>query len=221
MAKEIYIIYGGNRKNQNTDKMCKSFAKGVEDAGGRAEIIHLYDVDFKGCRSCFACKLLGGKNYGKCAYPDGLKEILNKIANGDGIVFASPVYFGDVTGVMKMFLERLAFPYIRYDENYTAIPPKKLKTAVIYTMNVNKKDFELYTGKEALGPLGFFELWIEKVYEKPKRICAYNTYQFSDYGKYFSKVWDEKDKRRHREEIFPKDLEKAYEAGKDMVLSCD
>ena len=168
MAKEIYIINGGNRKDKNTDKMCKSFAKGVEEAGGKAKIIYLYDVDFKGCRSCFACKLLGGKNYGKCAYPDGLKEILGKVSLADGIVFASPVYFGDVSGVMKMFLERLVFPYIRYDENYTAIAPKRLETAVIYTMNVNEKDFETYIGKDDLGPLGFFELWIEKVYQKPK-----------------------------------------------------
>lgn len=217
MAKEIYIINGGNRKDKNTDKMCKSFAKGVEEAGGKARIIYLYDVDFKGCRSCFACKLLGGKNYGKCAYPDGLKEILEKVSLADGIVFASPVYFGDVSGVMKMFLERLVFPYIRYDENYTAIAPKRLETAVIYTMNVNEKDFETYIGKDDLGPLGFFELWIEKVYQKPKRICAFNTYQFGDYNKYFSKVWDEKDKRKHKEEVFPKDLERAYEAGKAMA----
>lgn len=217
MKKKIYIINGSKRKNRNTDKMCKSFAEGVKNAGGEAEIIYLYDLDFKGCHSCFACKLLGGANYGKCAYPDELKGILEKVSTADGVVFASPVYFGDVSGIMKMFMERLLFPYIRYDANFTAIPPKKLKTAVIYTMNVNEEIFKSYIGENNSGPVGFFETWIEKVYEKPQRLCAFNTYQFTDYDKYFSKIWDKNDKLKQREEIFPKDLEKAYFAGQKMI----
>ncbi len=47
--------------------------------GNSAEIINLYDVDFKDCRACSACKLKDGKNYGVCSYPDELKEILNKV----------------------------------------------------------------------------------------------------------------------------------------------
>ncbi len=219
MKKKIYIINGSPRKNRNTDKMCKSFADGVKAAGGEAEIIRLYDIDFKGCYSCFACKLLNGANYGRCAYPDGLKNILEKVSMADGVVFASPVYFGDVSGVMKMFIERLVFPFIRYDENFTAIPPKKLKTAVIYTMNVDEKIFnEDYIGKTCPRALQIFENWIEKIYEKPERICAFNTYQFPDYNKYFSKIWDEKDKKRQLDEVFPNDLKKAYLAGKKMVL---
>ena len=44
MTKQIYIINGSPRKNWNTSKMCESFAKGVIDAGGYAEIINLYDI---------------------------------------------------------------------------------------------------------------------------------------------------------------------------------
>lgn len=219
MTKKIYIINGSKRKNWNTDKMCKSFAKGVEDAGASAEIIRLYDLDFKGCYSCFACKLLGGANYGKCAYPDGLRDILEKVSTADGIVFASPVYFGDVSGIMKMFIERLFFPYVRYDKNFTSIAPKKLKTAVIYTMNVDEKIFEQsYIGDNNSGPVGFFENWIEKIYTKPQRICAFNTYQFDDYDKYFAEIWDKEAKAEYRDKFFQKDLEKSYQAGRKMVL---
>ncbi len=218
--KKIYIINASPRKNWNTDKMCQSFAQGVQDAGGKAEIINLYDINFKGCRACYACKLRNGKNLGRCAYPDGLTEVLDKVAYGDGIVFATPIYFGDVTGVMKSFLERLLFPFVRYDKNYTSIAPKKLKTAVIYTMNVNSEIFEnSYLGKNNQGAIGFFERWITHVYEKPVRICAYNTYQFSDYNKYVADVWDENDKSKHRQEVFPQDLKKAYEAGKEISIA--
>lgn len=58
MSKKIFIINASPRKNWNTDKMCRGFAQGVKNAGGEAEIIYLYDIDFKGCRSCFACKLM-------------------------------------------------------------------------------------------------------------------------------------------------------------------
>ncbi len=215
--KKIYILNGSPRKDWNTSKMCQSFAKGVDDAGGTAEIINLYDVDFKGCRSCFACKLKGGKNYGKCAYPDGLKQVLEKVTYGDGIVFASPIYFGEVTGVMKSFIERLFFPFFKYDENYTTIPPKKLKTAVIYTMNVNEQIFEENYIANGAGPVAFFERWITHVYQEPQRICAYDTFQFTDYDKYDAELWDKNEKQKYREEVFPKDLQKAYEAGKKII----
>ena len=84
MSKKVIILNGSPRKNWNTYKMCESFANGVKESGAKAEIINLYDIDFKGCRSCFACKLKDGKNFGRCAYPDGLTPILDKIAQGDG-----------------------------------------------------------------------------------------------------------------------------------------
>lgn len=59
--KKIYIINGSPRKQWNTAQMCESFAKGAKDNGADVEIAHLYDIDFKGCRSCFSCKLKDGK----------------------------------------------------------------------------------------------------------------------------------------------------------------
>lgn len=118
---------------------------------------------------------------------------------------------------MKAFMERLLFPFVTYDENYTPIPPKKLETAVIYTMNVNEEMFiKSYIGANNSGPLGFFENWISHIYKKPVRVCAFNTYQFPDYSKYVADVWDEKEKAKQRDEVFPIDLKNAYEAGKNM-----
>lgn len=216
--KQIYIINGSPRKNWNTYKMCKSFANGAIAEGADAEIINLYDINFKGCRACYACKLKNGKNLGKCAYPDELTNVLNKISYGDGIAFATPIYFGEVTGVMKSFLERLIFPFVSYDGSYTPIPPKHLKTAVIYTMNVEREIFESsYVGRHYDGPIGFFEKWISHIYETPERICAYNTYQFNDYSIYAAEGWNEQEKAKYRYEIFPQDLKKAYEAGQHIT----
>ncbi len=211
--KKVIIVNGSPRKNWNTYKMCESFANGVKMASGEAEIINLYDVDFKGCRSCFACKLKGGKSFGRCAYPDGLTPILDKIANADGLVVASPIYCSDVTGVTRCFIERLTFPFFEYKEGYPSIAPKRLKTAMIYTMNVSE------TLSNQMYPDMFdkTEFMIATVFEKPVRIFAYDTYQFSDYDKFVVETFDKNEKLKHKEEQFPKDLQKAFEAGKNMI----
>ena len=126
--KKVVILNGSPRKNWNTCKMCESFAKGARESGAQADIINLYDIDFKGCRSCFACKLKGGKSFGKCSYPDELTPILDEISKSDGIVLASPIYFAEVTGVVRSLIERLFFPFMEYKEGMPSIAPKKLKT---------------------------------------------------------------------------------------------
>ena len=211
--KKVIILNGSPRKNWNTYKMCESFLNGVKETGVDAEIINLYDIDFKGCRSCFACKLKGGKSFGKCGYPDGLTPILEAISQADGVVLASPIYFGDVTGVMRSLIERLFFPFFEYKAGFPSLAPKKLKTAVIYTMNVTE---DVCNGMYS--PLfNQIEGFMEGVFSKPQRICANDTCQFADYDKYVCEIFDKNHKLKQQEEQFPKDLEKAYNGGVKMA----
>lgn len=213
--KKVVILNGSPRKNWNTYKMCESFAKGVNESNAEAEIINLYDIDFKGCRSCFACKLKNGKNFGKCSYPDGLMPVLDKIAQSDGLVIASPIYFGDISGVMRSCLERLLFPFFEYKEGFPSIAPKKLKTAAIYTMNVNENMAnDMYTGL-----FSRIEGFLEIAFSKPERICACDTCQFPDYDKYVCEVFDKNHKMEQKESQLPKDMKKAYQAGLKMGKS--
>ena len=218
MSNKIYIVNAGPRKNWNTAQMCASFADGAKSEGAETAEVNLYDLDFKGCRSCFACKLKGGANFGRCSYPDGLTPLLDDIARADGLVIASPVYVLDVTGVAREFLERLLFPFIQYDENHSSGAPKRLRTAVIYTMNITKKFLE----EDLLGAMfenAFrnFEFALGGTFTPPVRICAYDTYQFSDYGKYAAELFDERLKAKRRGEEFPKELRAAYDAGAAMA----
>ena len=211
--KKIYVINGSPRKQWNTAQMCESFAKGAKDNGAEIEIIHLYDLDFKGCRSCFACKLKDGKNFGRCAYADELASLLDKISQADGIVLASPIYCGDVTGVMRCFIERLTFPFFEYKQGYPSIAPKRLKTAMIYTMNVTEElANQMYPNM-----FNRTEFMIETVFTKPERIFAYDTYQFNDYDKYVVETFDKNEKLKHKNEQFPKNLQKAYDEGVKMA----
>ena len=71
---------------------------------------HLYEHTYKGCTSCFQCKKLGGSSYGACAIHDGITPLLEEALHADALIFGSPIYFSDITGMLKCFLERLLFP---------------------------------------------------------------------------------------------------------------
>ena len=193
--------------------MCESFKKGAESRDVEVEIVNLYDINYSGCRSCFACKLRNGKNFGRCAYPDELSPLLEKITSADGLVLASPIYFGEVSGQMRSFIERLMFPFFEYKEGYPSIAPKKLQTAVIYTMNVPEEICE-ETYADTFHRLEWF---LGKLFTPPERICAFDTYQFDNYDKYVAELFDKDHKKRQHEEQFPQDLQNAYNHGVKMA----
>ena len=60
-ATKALFVNGGPRKNKNTAQMLVSAMQGAKDAGVETEMAHLYDIDFKGCKSCFACQLKNAK----------------------------------------------------------------------------------------------------------------------------------------------------------------
>lgn len=209
---EIIIINGSPRTEGNTVRMCRAFAEGVKSSGKdiSCEIINLYELNFKGCRSCFACKRKGGVSYGKCAVKDAAAPVLERVKNAAAVVFASPVYLMDVTGEMRSFLERLIFPLATYEADYRTIAPKRMPVVTIYTMNVPRE----------MAPVAAFdnvENFIGHVFSAPHRLCAYNTYQFRDYSQYAVEVFSEADKREYRDKVFPAELQTAFDLGRKIV----
>jgi multimeric flavodoxin WrbA len=67
-------VNGSPRKKWNTATLLKKALEGAASEGAKTTLVHLYDLDYKGCISCFACKMRGGKSYGKCAVKDGLRS---------------------------------------------------------------------------------------------------------------------------------------------------
>ena len=106
----MILLNASPRKNKNTAQMLESAMKGAEEAGAETELVHLYDLDYKGCKSCFACQLKNAKTDSVCAIRDGLRPLLEKAREADVIVIGSPVYFSYPTGETRSFLERLIFP---------------------------------------------------------------------------------------------------------------
>lgn len=69
---KVIAINGSPRKNWNTATLLEKALDGAKSVGADVEMIHLYDLSFKGCTSCFACKRKGSQLNGKCAMKDDL-----------------------------------------------------------------------------------------------------------------------------------------------------
>ena len=213
-----YLINGSPRKNCNTSQLLQESLKGIKDSVNDAdvEIIHLYDLDYKGCKSCFHCKKIEGKYYGQCPIKDDLEELLPKMWDAEGIIFGTPIYFGDVTGELRSLLERFFFAKLVYGGE-SLIKNKNINIGLIYTMNAGGEDNstikEIYNNTIFQPLEQTFKYYTNNFYS----IEVYDTYQFKDYSKYENYLFDEKAKRKRRQEEFPKDLQNAYKLGKQIV----
>lgn len=206
----VLAINGSPRKNWNTATLLNKALEGAASQGTTTtELIHLYDLNFKGCVSCFACKLKGGKSYGKCAYKDDLTPVLEKIEKADVVILGSPIYLSNVTGEMRSLMERMLFQYLVYDENYTSLAKQK-SIGLIYTMNIKEDMLEKYEYDR------FFvnnENTYKRIFGIVESLLSTDTYQFSDYSKYEVTSFDESAKAKRRQEVFPEDCKNAFDMG--------
>ena len=211
---KVIAINGSPRKKWNTATMLEKALEGAASEGAETEIIHLYDFNFKGCTSCFACKLKDGKSYGKCAMKDELTHVLEKLKDADAVILGSPIYLGNSTGEMRSFMERYIFPYLVYSENPRSLYPKNIPVGYIYTMGINEERLDSF-GISKLIELN--EMLATRIFGYSESLCSTDTYQFDDYSKYVATMFDPEEKAKRREEVFPLDCEKAFEMGKRFV----
>lgn len=211
------LINGSPRKNWNTHKLLLETERGAKEMGAETELLHLFDLSFTDCKSCFACKLRGNKTGGTCVLRDDLKPVLEKIGGADVVVIGSPVYYGHLTSPVLSLITRTTFPLMHYElDPATGSPAKEQhynkQCGLIVTMNADEnylrsgllQDFEASAGTIRMG-LGNCET-----------LYSCDTCQFKDYSKYYATMWDERHKVEHRDRQFPVDLQNAYELGKRL-----
>lgn len=106
MAKKVLVISTSPRRGGNTDLLADEFIHGVIDGGKTAEKIDLQDKTISFCRGCLACWELH-----KCVIDDDANKIAEKVFDADVIVFATPIYFYEMSGQMKTLLDRIGSLY--------------------------------------------------------------------------------------------------------------
>ena len=103
----ILAINGSYRDDGITDQAVEALASAIEDNGGQVEIILLREFPIEFCLNCRQCTQQPGVAPGICVHHDGMQELVDKIEQADGYIFASPTNFSSVTALFKRFMERL------------------------------------------------------------------------------------------------------------------
>ena len=206
----IIAINGSPRKTWNTATLLQKALDGAASRGAKTKLVHLYDLTYRGCQSCFACKQKGGKHYGTCAVRDDIAPILQAVREADALILGSPIYFGTISGEMKSFLERLLFSVLAYSDPAVSLFPRKIPVGFIYTMNVTEEQMQTYgVGQH----VALNESYLKRIFGYGETLLCFDTLQFDDYSKVVADRFDPEKKARRRREVFPADCEKAFQMG--------
>ena len=101
MGKKILLISTSPRMGGNSETLADVFIKGAEEAGHETKKICLYDKKIEFCKGCLGCQTTG-----KCILRDDAERIIAQMKAMDVLVFATPIYFYEMSGQMKTLLDR-------------------------------------------------------------------------------------------------------------------
>lgn len=101
---KVLIINGSPRKNGNTTIALNEMEKVFENEGIEIEVFQVGSLNIRGCIACNSCVKTG-----KCAFDDSVNELAIKLKECDGLVIASPVYYGSANGSLISLLDRLFY----------------------------------------------------------------------------------------------------------------
>jgi len=99
---KIVAILGSPRPKGNSTTIVDKFLESARKYGAKTTAYNLSSMVYRGCVACRECKTKSDK----CVLRDDLTQALHDVAEADIVVMASPVYFGDVTGQFKCFMDR-------------------------------------------------------------------------------------------------------------------
>ena len=100
--KKIFIFSSSLRKGSNSEILALKIKEGAERSGNIVKLLSARDIDVKYCTGCLSCAKTG-----KCVLQDSMNGLYKEIADSDILVFASPIYYYGISGLLKTFLDRL------------------------------------------------------------------------------------------------------------------
>ena len=211
--KKIIAINASPRTTWNTASLIREAAKGAESEGAQVKVFDLYKLEkFTGCISCFGCKL--PEHLGVCVCRDGLAEVLEEIRHSDGLIIGTPNYLGDVSAAFRSLYERLIFQSLSYKTETRSYNRHLIPVLFIMTSNCAEEFYDKI-GYDKM--LENYKNTLGGMVGPTKVMVSGNTLQVKDYGKYDWTMFDPEAKKARHEEVFPKELEKAFSLGAEMV----
>ncbi len=112
---KILVLNGCCRSGGTTEELARAFMDGASESGAEVEMVMLRDQTIQYCTNCLKCYSYDGDGTAPCSLHDDMDDIIRRMVEADGILFASPVHNGFVTGLMTVFWERLSWRVARPD----------------------------------------------------------------------------------------------------------
>ena len=97
-------IVGSPRKNGNTELLTAHALEALSEEGLETELVRLAGMDIRPCNACMVCT-----KEEKCSIEDDLFPLYTRMKQADGIILASPVYYGSATALIKGLIERAGY----------------------------------------------------------------------------------------------------------------
>lgn len=104
--KKVIVISTSLRVDSNSDMLADKFIEGAQAAGNEVEKITLSDKSIGFCKGCLACQKLG-----KCVIDDDANAIMQKVLEADVVCWATPIYYYEMSGQMKVLIDRMNAMY--------------------------------------------------------------------------------------------------------------
>lgn len=126
----ILVVMSSYRKNSNSSALGEAIMQGAREAGHMVKSIDIASLDIKPCRGCGACTTPAAKG---CVQKDDMREAYPLVHEANTIVFVSPIYWFNMSGQTKVFIDRLFAVAVQKDQNgKSALAGKKLAAAFAF-----------------------------------------------------------------------------------------
>ena len=104
--KNVIVISTSLRNGSNSDMLADKFMEGAKAAGHHVEKISLAGKNIQFCKGCLACQKLG-----RCVISDDVNDIMARVLKADVVVWATPIYYYEMSGQMKTLIDRMNAMY--------------------------------------------------------------------------------------------------------------
>ncbi len=131
----IVAVLGSPRPQGNSAGLARRFLAAAREQGATVQEFSLNQLAFRGCQGCRTCK----SKSEACILEDDLAAVLAAVKDADILVLASPVYFGDISGQLKCFIDR-TYSYLNPDFS-SRVPPGKKAVLVLVQANPEPANF--------------------------------------------------------------------------------
>lgn len=101
MKKKVLVISASLRPGSNSHALAEQFAEGARQAGHEVELVSLRDKEIRFCRGSTSCQKTGS-----CVIRDDVAPLLEKLRAAQVVAFATPIYYYELCGQLKTFLDR-------------------------------------------------------------------------------------------------------------------